>query len=39
MGITKILMVKKPYTIVPEDEEITISSCDDNAFKMFNLWI
>jgi hypothetical protein len=26
MGVTKILMEKKSYTIVPEDEEVTISS-------------
>jgi hypothetical protein len=34
MGVTKILMEKKSYTIVPEDEEVTISSVnesDDNA--------
>ncbi|KGO90863.1 LolA family protein [Flavobacterium suncheonense] len=31
MGITKIFDGKKNYTIVPEDEEITISNQDDNA--------
>lgn len=34
MGVTKIFDGKKSYTIVPEDEEITISSVndkDDNA--------
>ena len=34
MGVTKILKKKKTYTIVPEDEEITISKVnekDDNA--------
>jgi outer membrane lipoprotein-sorting protein len=30
MGITKIYDGKKVYTIVPEDEEVTISSIDDN---------
>lgn len=30
MGITKIFDGKKSYTIVPEDEEISISSVDDN---------
>ena len=30
MGVTKIFDVKKVYTIVPEDEEITISKFDDN---------
>jgi hypothetical protein len=29
MGITKIYDGKKTYTIVPEDEEITISSLDE----------
>jgi hypothetical protein len=34
MGVTKYLMVKKSYTIVPEDEEVTVSDVnesDDNA--------
>ena len=30
MGVTKIYDGKKIYTIVPEDEEITISKFDDN---------
>jgi len=30
MGVTKIFDGKKVYTIVPEDEEITISKFDDN---------
>lgn len=30
MGVTKIFDGKKNYTIVPEDEEITISKHDDN---------
>lgn len=30
MGITKIFDGKKVYTIVPEDEEVSISSFDDN---------
>ncbi|MBU2060689.1 MAG: outer membrane lipoprotein carrier protein LolA, partial [Bacteroidetes bacterium] len=30
MGITKIYDGKKNYTIVPEDEEITISSVNEN---------
>lgn len=30
MGITKIFDGKKVYTIVPEDEEITISTVDEN---------
>lgn len=30
MGVTKIFDGKKVYTIVPEDEEITISKIDDN---------
>ena len=44
MGITKIYDGKKNYTIVPEDEEITISSVnenDDNAItpsKMFTFF-
>jgi outer membrane lipoprotein-sorting protein len=33
MGITKIFDGKKSYTIVPEDEEITISSVDDKDDK------
>ncbi len=31
MGVTKIFDGKKNYTIVPEDEEITISNHDDNS--------
>ena len=34
MGVTKIFDVKKTYTIVPEDEEVTISNVnekDDNV--------
>jgi outer membrane lipoprotein-sorting protein len=30
MGITKIFDGKKIYTIVPEDEEVTVSNHDDN---------
>ena len=30
MGITKIFDGKKSYTIVPEDEEITVSNVDEN---------
>lgn len=30
MGVTKIFDGKKVYTIVPEDEEISISKFDDN---------
>jgi len=33
MGVTKIFDGKKSYTIVPEDEEITISSLNDNDEK------
>jgi outer membrane lipoprotein-sorting protein len=33
MGITKIFDGKKSYTIVPEDEEITVSSLNDNDEK------
>jgi outer membrane lipoprotein-sorting protein len=33
MGITKIFDGKKSYTIVPEDEEITISNIDDKDDK------
>ena len=30
MGVTKLFDGKKTYTIVPEDEEITISKVDEN---------
>jgi outer membrane lipoprotein-sorting protein len=30
MGVTKVFDGKKTYTIVPEDEEVTISSVNDN---------
>ena len=30
MGVTKIFDGKKSYTIVPEDEEVTISSLSEN---------
>jgi outer membrane lipoprotein-sorting protein len=33
MGVTKIYDGKKSYTIVPEDEEVTISSLNDNDEK------
>jgi len=33
MGVTKIFDGKKTYTIVPEDEEVTISSLNDNDEK------
>jgi outer membrane lipoprotein-sorting protein len=33
MGVTKIYDGKKTYTIVPEDEEVTISSTDDSDSK------
>jgi outer membrane lipoprotein-sorting protein len=33
MGVTKIFDGKKSYTIVPEDEEVTISSLNDNDDK------
>ena len=33
MGVTKIYDGKKTYTIVPEDEEVTISSIDDSDDK------
>jgi len=33
MGVTKIFDGKKSYTIVPEDEEITVSSLNDNDEK------
>lgn len=33
MGVTKIYDGKKSYTIVPEDEEVTISSLNDNDDK------
>lgn len=33
MGVTKIYDGKKSYTIVPEDEEVTISSQNDNDEK------
>lgn len=33
MGVTKIYDGKKSYTIIPEDEEITISSLNDNDSK------
>ncbi|TBX70143.1 outer membrane lipoprotein carrier protein LolA [Flavobacterium silvisoli] len=33
MGVTKIFDGKKSYTIVPEDEEITVSSLDDTDEK------
>ena len=33
MGVTKIFDGKKSYTIVPEDEEVTISSLNDNDEK------
>jgi outer membrane lipoprotein-sorting protein len=33
MGVTKIYDGKKSYTIVPEDEEVTISSLKDNDEK------
>ncbi len=33
MGVTKIYDGKKTYTIVPEDEEVTISSVNDNDDK------
>ena len=33
MGVTKIFDGKKSYTIVPEDEEITVSSINDNDEK------
>lgn len=33
MGVTKIYDGKKTYTIVPEDEEVTISSVNDNDEK------
>ena len=33
MGLTKIFDGKKTYTIVPEDEEVTISSANDNDEK------
>jgi hypothetical protein len=39
MGITKIFDGKKPYTIVPEDEEISISSFekDDSDYTFKNV--
>ena len=33
MGVTKIYDGKKSYTIVPEDEEVTVSSINDNDEK------
>jgi len=33
LGVTKIFDGKKSYTIVPEDEEVTISSVNDNDEK------
>jgi len=33
MGVTKIYDGKKTYTIVPEDEEVTVSSTDDSDSK------
>ncbi|MCF6133386.1 LolA family protein [Flavobacterium wongokense] len=33
MGVTKIFDGKKSYTIVPEDEEVTVSSLSDNDEK------
>lgn len=33
MGVTKIFDGKKSYTIVPEDEEVTVSSLNDNDEK------
>lgn len=33
MGVTKIYDGKKTYTIVPEDEEVTVSSVNDNDEK------
>ena len=33
MGVTKIYDGKKTYTVVPEDEEVTISSVNDNDEK------
>lgn len=33
MGVTKIYDGKKSYTIVPEDEEVTVSSLSDNDEK------
>jgi outer membrane lipoprotein-sorting protein len=33
MGVTKIYDGKKTYTIVPEDEEVTVSNADDNDNK------
>ncbi|MGL2965931.1 LolA family protein [Flavobacterium sp. XGLA_31] len=33
MGVTKIYDGKKSYTIVPEDEEVTVSSLNDNDEK------
>ena len=33
MGVTKIYDGKKTYTIVPEDEEVSVSNADDNDSK------
>jgi hypothetical protein len=37
MGITKYLMGKKTFTIVPEDEEISISSFNEKTTMRLHL--